>query len=53
MKDGLMLINGKRIVFKGVNRHEFGALEGRRVRREEVVKDIIKRTCSVVNDSSL
>ncbi len=39
MKDGLMLINGKRIVFKGVNRHEFSAVNGRCVTREEMEKD--------------
>ena len=25
MKDGIMTLNGKRIVFKGVNRHEFSS----------------------------
>ncbi len=49
MKDGLMLLNGKRIVFKGVNRHEFGALEGRRVCREEVMKDIITMKKNNIN----
>ncbi len=29
MKDGLMCLNGKRIVFKGVNRHEFTCDTGR------------------------
>ena len=28
MKDGIMTLNGKRIVFKGVNRHEFSSAEG-------------------------
>ncbi len=28
MKDGLMCLNGKRIVFKGVNRHEFSSKTG-------------------------
>ena len=26
MKDGIMTLNGKRIVFKGVNRHEFSSV---------------------------
>ena len=31
MKDGIMTLNGKRIVFKGVNRHEFSSKTGRAV----------------------
>ncbi len=41
MKDGLMLLNGERIVFKGVNRHEFSAITGRVPNREEVIQDIV------------
>lgn len=41
MKDGLMLLNGQRIVFKGVNRHEFSAKQGRVPCREDVLKDIL------------
>ena len=41
MKDGIMLLNGKRIVFKGVNRHEFSCENGRVVSYEETLKDII------------
>ena len=40
MKDGLMLLNGKRIVFKGVNRHEFSCLTGRVVSLEETLLDV-------------
>ena len=40
LKDGLMKINGKRIVFKGVNRHEFAADKGRAVDYEDMVHDI-------------
>ncbi|MGL5542816.1 MAG: glycoside hydrolase family 2 TIM barrel-domain containing protein, partial [Fusobacteriaceae bacterium] len=40
MKDGLMLINGKRIVFKGVNRHEFSCYNGRVISEEEMLWDI-------------
>ena len=40
LKDGLMKINGERIVFKGVNRHEFTAEKGRAVTREDMVADI-------------
>lgn len=40
IKDGLMKINGKRIVLKGVNRHEFSADKGRAIGYEEMVHDI-------------
>ena len=41
MKDGLMLLNGKRIVFKGVNRHDFSSVTGRVPNREELLQDIV------------
>ena len=40
MKDGIMTLNGKRIVFKGVNRHEFSSVTGRHVSEEELIKDL-------------
>lgn len=40
LKDGLMKINGKRIVFKGVNRHEFSPETGRALGREDMIRDI-------------
>ena len=40
MKDGIMTLNGKRIVFKGVNRHEFRSVSGRHVSEEELRKDL-------------
>lgn len=40
IEDGIMKINGKRIVFKGVNRHEFTADKGRSVTKEDMLKDI-------------
>ena len=41
MVDGIMQLNGKRIVFKGVNRHEFSSISGRVPNRREVIKDIV------------
>lgn len=38
--DGVMLINGERIVFKGVNRHEFNPRRGRAVTKEDMLWDI-------------
>ena len=40
MKNGLMLINGKRMVFRGVNRHEFDRRKGRAIGAEEMLWDI-------------
>ncbi|WP_189015217.1 glycoside hydrolase family 2 TIM barrel-domain containing protein [Paenibacillus marchantiophytorum] len=40
IKDGLMLINGQRIVFKGVNRHEFCPGGGRVMKMEDMMTDI-------------
>lgn len=40
LKDGLMKINGERIVFKGVNRHEWDAHRGRAVTKEDMEKDV-------------
>lgn len=40
MKDGIMCLNGKRIVFNGVNRHEFSCDTGRSPLREDVEHDI-------------
>ncbi|MUT65206.1 glycoside hydrolase family 2 TIM barrel-domain containing protein [Paenibacillus sp. NEAU-GSW1] len=40
MIDRIMTLNGKRIVFKGVNRHEFNARRGRAVTAEDMLWDI-------------
>ncbi|SDS08738.1 beta-galactosidase [Paenibacillaceae bacterium GAS479] len=40
LKNKLMLLNGKRIVFKGVNRHEFNCRTGRAIGREDMLRDI-------------
>ena len=49
MKDGIMILNGKRIVFKGVNRHEFSSITGRHVSEEELLKDIITMKQNNIN----
>lgn len=49
MKDGIMTLNGKRIVFKGVNRHEFSSISGRVPNREEVIKDIVTMKQNNIN----
>ncbi|SDZ45407.1 beta-galactosidase [Evansella caseinilytica] len=40
MKDNVMCLNGKRLVFKGVNRHEFHCRRGRAVTKEDMLWDI-------------
>ena len=40
MINKVMHINGKRIVFKGVNRHEFNCYHGRSVKEEDMLWDI-------------
>lgn len=41
IKEGLLLVNGKVIVIKGVNRHEFDPYTGRTVTRESMIEDIL------------
>lgn len=40
MKDNIMHINGERIVFRGVNRHEFNRYHGRAISKEDMLADI-------------
>lgn len=41
LKDGLMKLNGKRIVFNGVNRHEFSSDKGRVPDPEKMLSDVL------------
>ena len=49
MKGNIMTLNGKRIVFKGVNRHEFSSVTGRHVSREELIKDLVTMKQNNIN----
>ena len=49
MKNKMMHINGKRIVFKGVNRHEFSSKSGRCVSKEEMIQDILTMKQNNIN----
>lgn len=40
MINNIMCLNGKRIVFKGINRHEFSADNGRAISKEVMLHDI-------------
>ena len=47
--DGIMKLNGKRIVFKGVNRHEFSSVSGRVPCAEDVILDIVTMKKNNIN----
>lgn len=49
MKGNIMTLNGKRIVFKGANRHEFSSVTGRVVSGEELLKDIVTMKQNNIN----
>ena len=51
MLNRIMCINGKRIVFHGVNRHEFDCDHGRAVPYETLLKDI--RICKSLNINAI
>lgn len=41
IKNSLVYINGKRVLFKGVNRHDTSPLHGRAVTTEEMLRDVM------------
>ena len=41
IRDGILLLNGKRLIIHGVNRHDFSSVCGRVPCREELEKDIL------------
>jgi beta-galactosidase len=48
MKNGLLLVNGKPIKFKGVNRHEHDPITGHVISRETMEKDVIlMKECNI------
>lgn len=60
LKNGIMCLNGKKIIFKGINRHEWSAEGGRVVTKEDMLWDIrfmkrnninAVRTCHYPNNS--
>ncbi len=40
IKDGIVLINGKRVRFKGVNRHDSDPVTGYTISREQAIRDL-------------
>ncbi|CAO2649158.1 Nn.00g101070.m01.CDS01 [Neocucurbitaria sp. VM-36] len=49
MKDGLIKVNGERVVFRGVNRHEHHPTFGRAVPFEFMKKDLTTMKCHNIN----
>lgn len=49
LKNGIMCLNGKRIIFKGVNRHEFSAQRGRAITKEDMLTDILTMKRNNIN----
>lgn len=49
LKDGLFMVNGKRIVFRGVNRHEHHPTKGRAVGSELLLHDLLLMKKSNIN----
>ncbi len=49
IKDGIMQLNGKRIVFKGVNRHDFSADVGRAVTGDMIRRDLLTMKRNNIN----
>lgn len=49
IKDGILMLNGKRLVFHGANRHEFSAENGRCVTYQETLQDIIAMKRNNIN----
>ncbi len=49
LKNGLMCLNGKRIIFKGVDRHEFSADRGRSITEEDMIADILMMKRNNIN----
>lgn len=49
IKDGIMCLNGKRIVFKGVDRHEFSAERGRAITEADMLADILMMKRNNIN----
>lgn len=47
--DGLMRLNGERIVFKGVNRHEFNEVKGRALSEADIRRDLLNMKRMNVN----
>lgn len=41
IRDGLLMVNGQPLLFKGINRHEFHCERGRAIDRETMLQDVL------------
>lgn len=51
IRDGVMYINNVRIIFKGCNRHEFGATFGRAITKEVMEQDVLTYKRNNINST--
>ena len=49
LKDAIMYLNGKRIVFKGTNRHDFCAESGRAISEDKIRRDLLTMKRNNIN----
>ena len=49
IREGILLLNGKRLVFKGVNRHDFSSISGRVPNHDELLLDILTMKRNNIN----
>lgn len=49
IKNKRMLLNGRRIVFKGTNRHDFSSVSGRHISYEDLLQDVVTMKRNNIN----
>ena len=49
--DGVFMLNGQRLIFRGVNRHEFDARTGRTMSMEDMIADV--KLCKQLNINAI
>lgn len=49
IRGGILLLNGRRLVLKGINRHEFSCRSGRTLTREEMIADALVMKANHIN----
>ena len=49
IRNSIMYLNGKRILFHGVDRHDFSSKSGRAITKEEILRDIVTMKRNNIN----
>ena len=52
IEDGILTINGKRIVFKGADRHEPDAERGRAITEQDMIDDVVSASATTSTPSA-